>query len=441
MINKILNKSILNYFYILFFLTLLNAMFNSLASAYGIGYPFNTFLCIPQDLHADLIKFALSFGNISDYDYSTWNELYKNFLLHNPHGKIEALHSNNLAHFVAPPLSAAAYLLLAKILTFINPSVLVFLFYLITFSLFFLLLGYFIKFKSKDFFRVYTVIMLSYPILVVLTRGHLYSLTMGILSILFIFKIFNNEKYIYVLPLLLAIMINIRPNSIFLMLLFLVFGFKKSIKLSMISILLAGIIFVSFLNIVNYLYSDYTFLNFLKGVKIYFDIYVLGLAGHGYNNSLLGLFTIPVMSFCKGSAYQIFSFLNPVILITGILLSITSCWLYYKKRIESYTFLFLIISIYVLCSTIFTTYYMVVLFVFLLIPMKKSEYKKTRHFKIITLTSTLLLAPKNYIFFQGFSLEIFINPLLMLSVMLYILYYSLTNKLTQKKTSVTKSTF
>jgi hypothetical protein len=419
------NKTI-TWFYLILFLTSLNAFYNFVCSSYGLNYPYNTFLFTPDDLHADLIKVALSYLKKNSVNYQSWSLLHQNYLLHNPYGSSDALINGGLTNFHVTPLVTNIAIINAKLIQVFNPNIPLLLFYTISIVSIYIMTLFFVN-NKKEFVLVLCVILLSYPILFMLTRGHIYSLITNVATIFFIYHVFKRSN-ILIPIILLALMFNMRPNSLFLGLLFFIYGFKSGIK----GLIFAGIlsIFLFFLNLVlaNQIYGDYTFENFIKALKIYYDIYVLGSAGNAFNNSMLSLAKLPllalfkIMHYDKMVAYDIVGIFNTMIFIFGSLLGLYSLFLFIKNKINDYEFIFLITLLYVLVSSVFATYYMPIFFVFFLIPIKIREVENSKFFLLIMIVSVLMLSPKNYIFINGISLEVVINPLIMLGAIGYIIY-------------------
>ena len=419
-INIKTNNIELAFFVILFF-TLFNGFFNSLAVAYGYDlWPKNTFLFQASDLHADLVKGVLSFyqGKISSY--SDWSPLYQEYYLHNPYGGINALNAGQLSNLSAPPLMMVLSHLLGDILLWKSPKFLVKLFYVSAFITTWLT-AYFYSKNMKKAFLVSIILLLSYPVLFILTRGHIYSFIGGVLLIFFFYHVVKKSPWI-IPVVLLAFVVNFRPNAAVLGLLFIVYGFKDGVKaLIAFSILSLSIFYVNLL-IAHQMYPDYTFEHFTKAVGIYFNIYVLGNAGDAFNNSLYG--GIKALSvLVKVDISEKLKFLNFMLSMTSISVLIFSVYLFVKNKINRYELSFIGMSVLALATSVFGTYHMLVFFAFLLIPFKDTEVSYSpMYINIILVTCIFVLSPKNYIFPHGISLEVILNPLVMLGSVVYILY-------------------
>lgn len=273
-------------FIAIFFFTLLNGLFNSLYVASGhLSLHRTTFLFKPTDLHADLLKYIFSFYQGQFPEYFKWDELYQKYYLHNNYGGIEQLKNGTLSSYGGLPMGIILAFGLGQLIFFGGPKFLVVVFYLFVI----IGIGYTIKFFTRQETRsgafFFLITLLSYPILFLLTRGHIYSFITGSLGIFFIYLVL--KKYPIYLPiLLLSIMINLRPNMLILGTLFLVYGFRESIKATLFVIILGAFgFFVSFF-FASRLFEGYSLQTILLGFKMYSSIYVIGAGGDSFNNSL-----------------------------------------------------------------------------------------------------------------------------------------------------------
>ena len=234
------------------------------------------------------------------------------------------------------------------------------------------------------------------------------------MTIFFFYSVFKKNNIIVPIVLM-AIMFNMRPNSFFLSLLFFNYGFKKGLAGIIFSALIGIALFVVYLNIASYLYPDYNFKNFKRGVEIYYKLSVLGDGGDSFNNSLLGAF--------KFLKFENIEIINKIISVSLGLIALLSLYLFAKHKISSFDFIFLICSLYTLASSVFATYYMAIFYTFLLLLFKFDIRSK---FTLpIVIASAFLLIPKNYIFKSYTSLEVLINPIFLLGAIVFILYKSI----------------
>ena len=68
---------------------------------------------------------------------------------------------------------------------------------------------------------------------------------------------------------------------------------------------------------------------------------------------------------------------------------------------------------------------MVIFFVFLLIPLKHKITTDSKFFILIMLICVFVLSPKNYIYFSGVSLEVILNPIMLITSIIFIFYKSI----------------
>ncbi|HEX5329498.1 hypothetical protein [Sulfuricurvum sp.] len=420
------NNIELAFFAILFF-TLLNGFFNSMNVAYGhTGYPLATFLFDSSDLHADLVKGVLSFYQGKILSYSDWSPLYQGYYLYNPYGGVDALNAGQLSNLSGSPMMTAISLLLGKLVLWKSPGFLVKFFYVGVFMTTWLI-AYFYSESTKKAFFVSIILLFSYPVLFILTRGHIFSFIGGVLLIFFFYHIVKKSPLI-IPVLLLAFVVNFRPNAAVLSLLFIVYGFKDGIRgLVIFGVLSLSIFYVNLL-IAHQMYPDYTFEHFVKAVGIYFNIYVLGNGGDAFNNSLFG--GIKALSvLVKVDISEKLKFLNFILSLTSISVLLFSVYLFVKNKINRYELSFIGMSTLALATSVFSTYHMVVFFAFLLIAFKDIELNYSPiYLNTILLTCIFVLSPKNYIFTHGISLEVILNPLVLLWAVAYILYKANTTE-------------
>lgn len=416
------NKIELAFFAILFF-TFLNGFFNSLAVAYGYTtYPLATFLFDSSDLHADLIKGILSFYQGKMPSYGEWIPLYQGYYLLNPYRGLSALNTGQLSNLSGTPIMTAIDLLLGKLILWKNPTFLIQIFYSFVVSMI-CFMAYFYSDSRKKMVLLSLVLLLSYPVLFILTRGHIFSFMGGILLIFFFYHIVKKSPIIIPI-LLLGLVVNFRPNAAILSLLFIVYGFKNGFKgLVIFSIVALSIFYINLL-VAHQMYPDYTLEHFTQAVGSYFKVYVLGNAGDAFNNSLFGaiktlsgLFHIDIVKKLK--------LINSLISLTSITLLFFSVMLFIKNKINRYELSFIAMSILALATSVFGTYHMLVFFAFLLIAFKNPTINYSpKYLTIILITCVFVLSPKNYLFTHGVSLEVILNPLIMLASVVYIVYTS-----------------
>jgi len=402
--------------------SLLNGFFNSIMIQYGTNiFPYNNFLFLPSDRHADLINVVSSFSEVGK----------SSFLLHNPYGDVDALNTNSLNHFFLPPLVVFISLLFEKLWSITNINIVLFAFYSFSFLAISFLASYFKK-SSTDYFIIFFGILLSYPVLFALSRGHIFSF---ISSIAIILLVYNSiiKKNTFFLFILFAIAVNIKPNAIVLLPLFLIFETKNFLKNITIALISSILLFILFLLIDNYLYPQYTLGRFIKGLGTYYHLYVLNhsiqIEGGWFSNSLLTAIKFATSCTKNLLTTNMIAKANNIIAISLASLVLLSSLQYIKRKMTKFEFLFLLISFYVLMSSVYATYHLMVFLAFILSAIKINNcILDDFPNRLILFTSVFLLIPKNYLFCHNVSYEMILNPMILFSISVYILYKSIRLK-------------
>ena len=182
-------------------------------------------------------------------------------------------------------------------------------------------------------------------------------------------------------------------------------SFLAKIKYILLFIIEAAIIYSVAYIISSNIYPDYTYDNFLRAIEIYRRDYLIGNWGLGYGSSLYGALKF---IFRWNSWLEIWAYAFNLLAIICI---------YYVnslKKFESYVQTYLVLSIYVLCSSVIADYHLAVFFspVFLMF-MNESDETVNKIQWIILVGSALILSPKNYFFTNGVSYQVLLNPLIL----------------------------
>lgn len=406
-------------FFSIFSLTSLNAIYNSLSSALGGGVATTTFLMPPHDLFGDYFKAIFSFTsentNINIPGFDRIGNIINGYLQNNPYKNI-----NNLtglpSNLNGLPLSTLYAFTNLFLINYVNP------FYLYLYVIIFIGLAYlllinsFIINKSERIYFIFSVII-SYPILFIIVRGHLLSL----LTTLFIFSyaFFLHKSKINIALFFLAVACNIRPNSVIFLPLIIILSNKISLEFIILGLFRFLIIFILIFSgcllIVNNIYDIYNLNNFMSSLKGYHSNYVISSAGLPFGSSLLGGF-----KFFLG--YK--SYLEPIILIFSAGSVVYSIYLYFLNRLDITSFVFILCSFYCLSTSVFSDYYLGIFF--LPIIFFSLNYKYRHHDKILNyiqiITCVIMLSPKNYFFNNDISYQVFINPFILLFSVVYTFY-------------------
>lgn len=401
-------------------LTLCNGFFNAIAVAVGANFPYTTFLFHPNDLFADLLKVALSYPGPAIINVNHWVEPYRGFLLSNPYHDIEGLSSGALTHLHLPPLTTLVYLATRHLIASLGYNAIIAIFSAIWFIP--LLLIVFGKIREKPLaFLSCTAIIISYPVLMTFTRGNIGAVITGLSLIMAAILTYEGKSPITI-AFLLAIALNVRPNTIiFLLLPFIGFNIIRAIRISFLSGLFAGFIFFGTLFLAHIIYQDYTFSNFREGFLAFYNLYYIGNAGLAYGSSLYGLIKVIAHSLRLkinlDLAAQIAYSLSIILLLSAMI----SFWM---KLIDKRVALFVICATYTLGSNHFGDYHLVaflICFLVYAIGEPKRIHDLTKPDKIVLLATILILAPKNYIFGNDISAQVLLNPAILLRALIAIL--------------------
>jgi hypothetical protein len=421
-INQISRKPAFYIFAIIFLFTALNSIFNTLLYSLGYGYPYTTFLFDPADRLADYFKVIFSFpeaANLQIEVTSGFSELLNNYLHNNPYKGIAAASSGQLSNLHAPPIGTLIGLLNLKLMHYVNPVTLFLSILLVGFSLAYKFVAS-ISVSKSDLLFLFLSLLFCYPSLFMLTRGHIYSGISSLSLLIFIVLMFQDRKK-YLGLILLAIAVNLRPNAVVFLFALGICDSRNLRKDIPIFIGFTTFIFLTSLFFANRIYPDYTLSNFLSGVSIYHDIYVIGNAGLAFGSSLFG----PLKAiFGYSKVIEVLP-----IFIAGIMVVISTLQLR-NKKISKIAFLFILCASYVLGSAVIADYHLTVFFAPLLciyLEQKKGLFNSlspplTKELLIVFFASVFILCPKNYVYIGIISAQVALNPAVLLMASILIIH-------------------
>ena len=415
------SNQIINGIAIVFIFTAINAIF------YSIGYAFSfktgTYI-IRGDYLADLYKISLSYpkarelfesGNLVSPDFlSPLLNIYYKYTYQG----IEGLSSNQLTHFHLPPLTTAfifLQIIAFSLIGFLGATTLLL---IATFSSIIIVSKLAIK---KDAYLFSLLIFISYPFIFLLQRGNFIAFFSFVLILLAVITLKKGRVFVPIV--LIAIAVNFRPNLIVYTAL-LYFWPCRSIARPVLSVVLAFIIFAIALFLDNYIYPNYTFDNFIKGLKIYNLLYISGDWGFGYSSSLFTLFKfifklIGIEFFASYAInFQI------AFTMTGL---VYFAWLYNKEKIGDIVFVFLLTAISMLGTPIFADYHLLLFIIpAILVLWNRNEKNGNNNFQIkinniIFITCCFMLSPLNYLNFEGLYVFNLLKTLTVSGVMIYLI--------------------
>jgi hypothetical protein len=388
-----------------------HGLFNSLATGFGLTFPYTTFLSNPSDLFADIVKIAASLpGSLPD-DLSLRPRWELNYFNDKSYGGVEALKVGNNSHFHPPPLAMLVYLVSRAYLANFSGASLV----LITVLLWLLPLliaPWFLTNDKKKAALVSLSILVAYPVLFAISRGNIIAGFTGV-AIVYAILLANEKKHILIFVFLLGIAFNLRPNAvIFILIPFIYFPFKSALKIASGACLAATALFFLGLEISRALYPDYNIRSWLRGVEIYHSLYVIGDAGLAFGSSGFGAvkFVLTVLGFSKLNLKLI----NYVIAGVALITLLSSIYLFSNKKIDKISMVFIISALYVVSSSVLADYHLIIFIAFILLTMNDLSATARISTYIPLAASILILVPKNLMFIHGYSLQTVLNPLLLI---------------------------
>jgi hypothetical protein len=411
---------------LIFLFSAINAIYVSLLQAFSlsdqVSYVFT------KDLFGDFIKVVLSYPGGKDLVVNGnfgLLELFREYANHNPYSGMAGFSSNGITHFHLPPLTTLLSLLSLNLMWFIPPQIVFYLSVcLVTLGLIWLT-----RFVTQDSHQGWiwaACLLCSYPFLFALQRGNLFSLLVSILIFFFVISILRN-KNILLGVICLAIAVNIRPNTIFLLpaLVFL----PNEFWLKKITIFVFVSLLVFFLStwIDHSLYQDYSLEIFLKGLAVYHSMYVVGGSGDAYNSSLLGLL----------KALSGYSKRAEIIgLIVGVVVVGFAVFGFLTKKFDKTATIFLLCIACMLSTAVFADYHLLLFFLPLFAMSieakdalsKFSEKNEVENISkgIIFCACIFLLSPKNYLFVGDVSILILLNPVIAVVSTIFLIFYRMT---------------
>jgi hypothetical protein len=431
----------------------------------------------PNDRFADLIKVSFSYrsfvSGISPETVRSWPEIYKRYYVSPQYRGVDALAQGTLVtHFHQPPLTTLHFLGSA---TFISHTQSILLTILLYFGVYLAAVECALMAIPAPrrtvgvLLAIWTIALVSYPALLIFTRGNYQSGVTSLFIAAFMLCLFLRNRPEPLALLALAIAMNFRPNAIlFALAIPLVVGFKQSVKPIIYLGTLASGVFAASYFAVNSLYPDYTMSTFLQGLNVYKKLYALGKFGDYGNASLWGL----VKNFGRISAdlqHSMALIVPSVAVLLVVLLwraprlrhwtitaPLASLLLYFqfvavtgnnKHYPQAFTVLalylaanvgwtlwrcrpqtriliapFVLTACYCLLCPVFAEYHLLVFLVpVILLYFNQQEWADNpRIMAAVAMASILMLAPKNYIYAGGLSFQTLLNPLVMYFTVLYI---------------------
>lgn len=363
----------------------------------GMGYPYNTFLCSKVDSFMDFYNVNYF---ISDFcPYSSDKEVsYPPFALILAYPFSLFFHYSKYGSVVAREslLAVSSYLIL-----------------LISFSWYLLQLIYrTVKGSSRLNSFIYTAILFfTYLVFFLFDRGNYIMITFVFLSLFAYYYTVSPSKSLYFLSA--AIAMKIYP----ILFLFLFFPEKRYKDIWKVAIITCCFSVIPMLLFRGEFLSNMT--GFVDNLLFFSNGHVNEIQNMSWSSSLSGIIKIPIMLFNQGTVP--FNIRVPYLLLVVIFIGVVCFLLKKETRIDRK--IVYLVSLQILIMSVSSDYNLVYLYIPLLLLLKNSRaLDREDYFSIIVIA--LLFVPKSYgILFHNsiwaVSIQSFINPVLLLSLIVY----------------------
>lgn len=335
-----------------------------------------------SDMFADFVKIALQFpGGKIAHDPLGFDVLIERF--QHDKGYFE------LGNGFLPPVTTLLCLLIRFSFTYSGPVLIASIVSAVCVSTLYTI--------SKDHSReegIAWFIILSYPTLFMLDRGNLFAGLTAVLGTTALLR----RKADLIGAILLAIAINIRPNMLFCVLPFL------SVRFLCLSSSLTVGIGVAAIAIVRSMLPTYTIGNFEHGQAVYLLHYVLEGWGVPFGSSLYGAFWL------SGHTLPLSLFPALAALFAG-----TALKAFRTGRMSYGDLCFVVVACMFIGTPILNDYHLLLFSAPLILS-------RTTFIRIACM---LLLLPKGYGEFHGATIQVILNPTIMISAIIWLLVRSI----------------
>lgn len=356
-----------------------------------------------EDSFSDYFRFVTSYpgGESVSSHFGALTAKLQSYQRMNPPAGVAALRSGMLTHFHAPPLVALFGLLNVRAMQWVEPA-------LVLAAIYAALLAYWyaifatIAHSRAERWAWLLLGIISYPMLMVVVRGNVYA---GLTALLIIHAVVlaMQGRSPRLAAILLAVAIGMRPNAIIFALPLIMLHPQR--WRALLTLMIAGpAISGGAMLAAHLLYPDYTITTFLAGLRVYYVNHVVHHYGIAFGSSLFGALTV-VGAPRAG--------LTTLAMIPAAAIGLAALALWVRGRVNVAAFLFLICAAYCLGSTVFADYHLFV-FVLPIMAMAKDADRKPND-SIVLVASSLMLAPKNYLFNHDISVSTVLNPLILLT--------------------------
>lgn len=383
---------------------LANLLFNMAAAALGLGYPYSTFLFLPDDRFGDFFKLAFSYPGGPIHPAANFWGL--NPLLQHHLADVARFEGTRVNHFHVPPLPTLLALTWRWIMQRIDP---VLLFVVALAAVLAALFASVLRLSPKGSAApaLATAALLSYPTLAAIDRGHFFSLVCAILTIIATVRTLRDGKSDIASILMFAVAVNFRPNvGIVPLALFLSgrgLNFRGAVLLGIASVLM----FVGPLAFVHFLYPAYSLESFRSGLIDYGKVYAGGALGYPVGSSIYGALRAMF-------GYHQWHFAPPIFI--ALFLFAVTVLESRAGRLRASECLFLVLCAYTLGTQIFADYHLLVFIIPLVLLAFEGGVVDAGGGATFA-GSVLMLVPKNYLFETEettfWSWQVVVNPVIL----------------------------
>jgi hypothetical protein len=434
--------------------TILNVVFAE-ANRTGLA-----FIGDPHDLHADLVELALAFPPFADPNPDDWPYEYLKFARQNNYHSVDLSHGAPVdvswwspIYSLSPdpwlhdppfcqrpidlaqvftalhntPLVSLISTVDKRALLAIGPVALVTVFFMLA------LVGLArvcVTLATANSQRILAFVALpfSLPFLSILQRGNQGALFAGLAIIFFLYCVSLGRRHLPA-AILLAVALNFRPNAAFLLPLFFCFGARRGFVGVGVCLAGAALIFLSTVGTLKLLYPGYTLGAWTRALEFYYHRYAIDAVGNAGNNSLYGAAKILYLYFMQ-AAWQdherLLGRMNTICTLLGAALAVLAIIAFWLRRLSSMQFAFVILSSYVLASTVIGIYHLFPFAAIVLLYGRPERGASLSALDYVALgASTFVLIPKAYITFEDVGPDVVANPAVLLVATISILLVAL----------------
>lgn len=233
--------------------------------------------------------------------------------------------------------------------------------------------------------------MVSYPLIFAVDRGNLYAMVAAITVIVALVR----QKADWAGAVLFAIAACIRPNAIICAIPLMFLDWRFIVRCGISSALISAISLAG----ANALYTEYTLSRFAAGIARYESEYLRTSDFVAFRSSGYGaLFALGYPS-------------KMIAAVVGLLPLVTAILLHYKRRLTFDEFTFICMASMVLMTAGFADYHLLIFIAPLVLATNRA----------VAVASLLILAPKGVWMVGEYTIQVFLNPAIMLTASIYIL--------------------